>query len=650
MPSKTDKQHRAMEAAAHGNSTLGIPAKVGQDFVAADKAKAKGKPAQLAKGGKLFDRGDHFEVHTAGGDKYRIAHKGLHPSTVKHLQKFAEGGTVPHYADGRGPGDEETEADAPSWEQAPGKGVMTDYGRALTKVQKQDETKRELEAREGGERAEGNPAPLTMSAISPNLSIQDQIALGSDVARQQNQSEFGRGSPTKQVATGEVDENGNPVMKEVPNPDYIAPRSEREADAKAKGEAFLKREADLSNQLPQGNQPPVADQPGAAQAALKLEDFKAHHYGQVSPEELKQVAAGNKARTDFSTEQTRISGEQQKVLQQQMDEEKVRQDAYVKSDAEIQGRAQKLREDIANNKIDPDHYWKERGTGGRIMASLGLLLSGVGSGLGGGPNMAMQVIQSNIKRDIDAQEKNLDTQKSLLSDTYRQTGDLRLSRAIAEHSALVIVQAQMNKLAAQSNSADVKMRSEAANAQASLAVAQSQRQINDLNSNAAVDAWNANAQTRNATAMAVAKAKDDAKIPREMQGAKMGNLNAVMKDLDMHLEHLNSAAQGPVWGRIATAFPWGGEDAKANEAAADMLREKLASAIGQGVASDARIKQAMLMVPGPHDTPTQARAKIVRIQELLSTQNQMYAGQQSAVGYKTGPQYEPVTGSKPEGF
>jgi len=41
MPSKTAKQHRAMEAAAHGKSTLGIPKKVGQEYVAADKRKKR---------------------------------------------------------------------------------------------------------------------------------------------------------------------------------------------------------------------------------------------------------------------------------------------------------------------------------------------------------------------------------------------------------------------------------------------------------------------------------------------------------------------------------------------------------------------------------------------------------------------------------
>jgi hypothetical protein len=41
MPSKSTKQHRAMEAAAHGRSTLGIPKRVAKDFVAADKRKGK---------------------------------------------------------------------------------------------------------------------------------------------------------------------------------------------------------------------------------------------------------------------------------------------------------------------------------------------------------------------------------------------------------------------------------------------------------------------------------------------------------------------------------------------------------------------------------------------------------------------------------
>ncbi len=43
MPSKTRKQQQAMAAAAAGKSTLGIPKKVGAEFLAADKRKKKGK-------------------------------------------------------------------------------------------------------------------------------------------------------------------------------------------------------------------------------------------------------------------------------------------------------------------------------------------------------------------------------------------------------------------------------------------------------------------------------------------------------------------------------------------------------------------------------------------------------------------------------
>jgi hypothetical protein len=45
MPSKTFQQHKAMAVAAKGKSKLGIPAKVGREFIKADKGKTfvKGK-------------------------------------------------------------------------------------------------------------------------------------------------------------------------------------------------------------------------------------------------------------------------------------------------------------------------------------------------------------------------------------------------------------------------------------------------------------------------------------------------------------------------------------------------------------------------------------------------------------------------------
>ncbi len=47
MPSVSEKQRRAMEAAAAGRGTLGIPKSVAEEYVKADRAKARkrmGKP------------------------------------------------------------------------------------------------------------------------------------------------------------------------------------------------------------------------------------------------------------------------------------------------------------------------------------------------------------------------------------------------------------------------------------------------------------------------------------------------------------------------------------------------------------------------------------------------------------------------------
>jgi hypothetical protein len=49
MPSKTPKQHRAMAAAASGKSNIGIPKKVGAEFMKADKAQGAAKKGAARK-------------------------------------------------------------------------------------------------------------------------------------------------------------------------------------------------------------------------------------------------------------------------------------------------------------------------------------------------------------------------------------------------------------------------------------------------------------------------------------------------------------------------------------------------------------------------------------------------------------------------
>lgn len=86
MPSVSEKQHRAMEAAAHGHSTIGIPEQVGKEFVAADEAPAQIETAtelDIAKAIRAGELGSPqqyenlwlFDVRVTGtGTAYRKAH------------------------------------------------------------------------------------------------------------------------------------------------------------------------------------------------------------------------------------------------------------------------------------------------------------------------------------------------------------------------------------------------------------------------------------------------------------------------------------------------------------------------------------------------------------------------------------------------
>ncbi len=81
MPSISQKQHNAMEAAAHGKSTLGIPKSVGSDFVNADsrrnKMSSEGmKETTYAEGGPVLGRTRDFMKEPS---PFRSSTDGLPP-------------------------------------------------------------------------------------------------------------------------------------------------------------------------------------------------------------------------------------------------------------------------------------------------------------------------------------------------------------------------------------------------------------------------------------------------------------------------------------------------------------------------------------------------------------------------------------------
>jgi hypothetical protein len=114
---------------------------------------------------------------------------------------------------------------------------------------------------------------------------------------------------------------------------------------------------------------------------------------------------------------------------------------------------QRIVDDIKASKIDPMRAWSSRGAGEKASATIGLILSGIGSGLTGQPNLAMEVIQKQIDRDIDAQKTELGKKENLLSAHFRQTGDIMQAEQLARADKAAMIQGQLESAAAQSGSA-----------------------------------------------------------------------------------------------------------------------------------------------------------------------------------------------------
>lgn len=117
-----------------------------------------------------------------------------------------------------------------------------------------------------------------------------------------------------------------------------------------------------------------------------------------------------------------------------------------------------------NGKIDPQRMWHNADTGNKIGAAIGILLSGIGSGLTGQPNMAMGVINKMIDQDIDAQRSDLGKQHSLLEMNLQKYGRLDQAMQATRIQKLSTVQAQIAQQAAQAKGPMAKAQAQSADA------------------------------------------------------------------------------------------------------------------------------------------------------------------------------------------
>lgn len=121
----------------------------------------------------------------------------------------------------------------------------------------------------------------------------------------------------------------------------------------------------------------------------------------------------------------------------------------------------------ASMSIDPDGFYHERGVGGTIVSSILIGLGGLSSQINGGPNVALEMINSEIDRDLMAQQQAIDSAfrradaEGTLYDMTRQefsdrTAALEAARALALEAAA----AQVAESEATLGSAEARVQAE----------------------------------------------------------------------------------------------------------------------------------------------------------------------------------------------
>jgi hypothetical protein len=109
-------------------------------------------------------------------------------------------------------------------------------------------------------------------------------------------------------------------------------------------------------------------------------------------------------------------------------DQKVRHDAEARKLDAIQSQQESIYRNFVNQQVDPDRYWHNKSANQQGMARMMMVIGGVGAGLAGGSNPAVDALHREQDQDIASQKYNIEHGKEasemgskLLAD-YRANG------------------------------------------------------------------------------------------------------------------------------------------------------------------------------------------------------------------------------------
>ena len=362
----------------------------------------------------------HFLVSDGGATPFKVARRGLSARTLQRISHMAVGGVV-RASDGV----EVPNQSVPDAVQQP---TVADWKPGDPPIP--DEA---LPVRQ--------PAPVTINVNPPPTQQTGGLLsalLPEEYARiQQSQ----QGVPNPALDQKQADAQGMAALNEA--------LAQDQKQASDQGAAAL-NEA-LANPAP-AEQPPVFPKIPPAIPVAQTRSFAG-----PTPVSLEQVAVqAQKAAADQQAAVAAAKAEAQakedaanlaQMQEVQAERAQFLRDSYARSD--------EYERQILTQNIDPNHFFASRSTGQNILSGLGIVLGGYAAGLGAGPdgrpgpNLALEQLNRNIDRDIDAQKANLGKMQTLYSMNLARTKDREAAYQQTQLDLLAIAKAHTQLIASQ---------------------------------------------------------------------------------------------------------------------------------------------------------------------------------------------------------
>jgi hypothetical protein len=234
--------------------------------------------------------------------------------------------------------------------------------------------------------------------------------------------------------------------------------------------------------------------------------------------------------------QKQLAEDEQKIANDNIQKQQQLQQHYQDAFNEIEQSRKDLVADIKAGHINPDQYMDSKSDLGKISTAIGLIMGGIGGGASGTSNPALDFINKQIDRDIDAQKTNLGKKHNLLSATMQQFGNIKDAENMARVYQADIYKAKMEEAMAKAKSPMSKAALQESMNKIELMYAP---QRAELNKKMAIMAGMKSGAANPAMAVQyIVEDKDKDKARTEL--ANIENSHKAVADIDKYVERMNT--------------------------------------------------------------------------------------------------------------